>query len=121
MIGRDIKTESDILHLNVTSMWVPFNVLCAIASGILAYNATLSKNFISSLLVYTNLCSSAEEFNLGANSILEPKSPCSMRDLHVEALYSSDSYDNDAGTMVAQASPAIEARRPAGRSACTLC
>ena len=35
-------------------------------AGILAYNAALTKHFISSLLGYTNLCGSAEESNLGA-------------------------------------------------------
>jgi hypothetical protein len=33
VIGRDINAERDILHINVTSPWFLFKIMCQIASG----------------------------------------------------------------------------------------
>jgi hypothetical protein len=33
VIGRDINAERDIVHINITSPWFLFNILCQIASG----------------------------------------------------------------------------------------
>ena len=46
VIGRDIKAENDILHLNVTSPWFLFNALRAISTGwIFQLNGDATFNF----------------------------------------------------------------------------
>ena len=46
VIGRDIKAENDILHLNVTSPWFLFNALRAIATGwVFQLNGDATFNF----------------------------------------------------------------------------